>query len=193
MNCCGSKNKAYGLFALVTLSFLGLSACLEFRKEKLVSEAQVDASFASLRDNLLIPKCVSCHSGANSPHGIDLSTYSSIMHGPVFPPLVIPGKPEESSLYQSCETGSMPKGAPHLSAAMLGALREWIRNGAKEFDDPNPSPSSTPTEPGDEPGENDEPGTEPGDDEPGSEEGDGREEESGASDTADETDGPGGK
>lgn len=135
---------------LVVLSLV-VSSCLEFKNEKQLSQADIQASFASLNRSLFVPKCLSCHSGPNSPHGVDVSSYNSIVNSPMFPPLIIPGNPEKSSLYQACASGVMPKGAPHLPDAYMQALYQWIKNGAKENeDDPNPTPSVTPspTEPG---------------------------------------------
>ncbi len=132
-----------------------LSAC-QFRIEKTqaLSRIALTSSFRSLQQNVFTPKCVECHSGSNSPHGIDLSNYQKIVNSPLFPPLVIPGNPEGSSLYEVCASGEMPKGAQHLSSEELKALYDWIKNGAKETEDPpspNPSPTPSPTPTGEPP------------------------------------------
>jgi hypothetical protein len=136
-----------------------LTSCnLEFRKEKEGStvQAQVNADFSSIQQNLVNSKCIRCHSGPGSPHGVDLSSYDTIVNSGLFPPLIVPGSPESSSLYTSIAAGRMPKGGPKLSESTVGALYEWIKNGAKEIEDPStPSPSPTPGgEPPDEPGGN---------------------------------------
>lgn len=76
------------------------------------------------------------------------------MNSPVFPPLVLPGNPEGSGLYTTVAGGRMPKDNPALSKMEIDAIYTWIKNGAKEFEDqPLPSPTPTPGEPGCEPGE----------------------------------------
>jgi hypothetical protein len=81
---------------------------------------------------------------------INLTSYSSLMNSQMFPPLIIPGDPEHSSLYTTCLKGAMPKNDSRLSASALSALYTWIKNGAVENEEtPIPHPSATPTgEPG---------------------------------------------
>lgn len=156
------------------LILASLAACsFEFRKEKNggMVQAQVDADYKSIKQNLVNPQCLRCHLGPGSPHGVDLSSYDTILNSGVFPPLVVPGSPERSSLYISVSAGRMPKDRPRLSESAIGALYEWIKNGAKEIEDASPLPSPIPDEPGDEPA--DERGGEPRD-EPGSSSGEPR-------------------
>jgi hypothetical protein len=141
------------LAGALTLSLV-LPACLNFKNEKAASnQVPMQPTYASLRQNLFKAQCITCHNGPSSPHGIDLSSYQSILHGNVFPPLVIPGSPERSSLYKSCDTGQMPKNGSRLHDATMSALYQWIKNGAKETEDtrvgtPTPTPSPH-GEPGD--------------------------------------------
>lgn len=115
------------------------------------------ATYASIREKILVPKCIDCHSGPNSPHGLDLSSYSKVLDQSHFPPLVVPGKPEQSSLYSSVSSGKMPKNSASLSSEELDAISTWIKNGARENEDqPAPVPSPTPTG---EPGGDDGPGS----------------------------------
>jgi uncharacterized membrane protein len=134
---------------------LFMSACLEFKVDKVQKQLALQASFASLKQNVFTPKCASCHVGANAPHGIDLTSYQNIVNSPIFPPLVVAGNPEGSSLFQSCSSGKMPKNSAHLTSTEMKALYDWIKNGAKEDDNetPGPVPSAHPTEPGGEPAE----------------------------------------
>ncbi|HEX4925239.1 MAG TPA: c-type cytochrome domain-containing protein [Bdellovibrionales bacterium] len=92
------------------------------------------SSYESIRQNILLPKCIECHNrGAESPHGIDLTTYENVLDQTNFPPLVTPGVPEESSLYVSVAPGgSMPKKGPRLTDSELQAVYDWIKNGAKK-------------------------------------------------------------
>ncbi|MDZ4663178.1 MAG: c-type cytochrome domain-containing protein [Pseudomonadota bacterium] len=123
----------------------------------------VEPRFKSITENIFVSKCVHCHGPQKSEKGIDLSSYEKIFSGAVFPPLIIPGNPEKSSLYKSVAEGKMPKNEPSLNKKELKAIYKWIKNGAKkeETPDSDPLPLPSPTEP-----ETDEPGT--GTDEPGS-------------------------
>lgn len=137
------------VFFQITLAMtLLLSGCLAFRIEKNPTAAK--PTFESLNRAIFSTKCASCHSGTNPPHGINLTSYKMIMDSAVFPPLVIPGKPEQSAIYQSCISGQMPKYAAKLSASELSALYFWIKNGATEVESEvsPPTPSPTPSEPG---------------------------------------------
>ena len=40
--------------------------------------------------------------------------------------MIVPGKPDESLLYQKVRSGSMPAGKPHLSDKELATLKSWI-------------------------------------------------------------------
>lgn len=90
-------------------------------------------TFESLNRKIIETRCVECHSGSKTPHGIDLSTYEKIMYGNVFPPLVVPGEPMRSSLYTSVVDNSMPKNRKPLSTIEKKALFDWIKKGALKF------------------------------------------------------------
>lgn len=147
-----AKSASYGLMTrfaipLIVISPLIFSAC-NFRIEKThdLDRVALTASFRSVRQNIFVPKCVECHSGSNAPHGIDLSSYQRIVNSSLFPPLVIPGNPESSSLYSACASGDMPKNASRLSSAELKVIYDWIKNGASESEDsPTPHPSVSPS------------------------------------------------
>ena len=135
-----------------------LSSC-SFKEMKDVPAATTDVqpTYKSLQANVFAPKCTSCHSGSGAPHGIVCSTYNNLLHNGMFPPLIIPGNPDASSLYQIVASGSMPKDQASLSQKSLSALYTWIKNGAKETEDapgttptpsPTPDPNCTPGEPG---------------------------------------------
>ena len=91
----------------------------------------VQPSFESLNEKVFTPKCLSCHNSPASPDGVDVSSYEKIMNNNLFPPLIVAGKPKESSLYTSCENKSMPQGGPPLSEVELKAFHDWILAGAK--------------------------------------------------------------
>jgi hypothetical protein len=90
-------------------------------------------TFSSIQANIFQPRCISCHGTGRTESNINLETYdslqaSSISHGH---PLVIAGDPSGSHLLGAVESGAMPQDGPRLSDAEIGAIREWITNGAK--------------------------------------------------------------
>ena len=47
------------------------------------------------------------------------------------PTLVLAGDPQNSALYLSVQSGSMPRGGLPLSPAELKLIYDWIQNGAR--------------------------------------------------------------
>lgn len=93
----------------------------------------VQPTFASLQTGVFQPRCISCHGPARTEAGLNLSTYDSLQasnatHGH---PVIVPGNPEESHLFQMVQSGQMPQGGPKLNDAEIAAIRAWIQNGAK--------------------------------------------------------------
>jgi uncharacterized membrane protein len=143
----------------ITLLLVFLSSCTSLesqhtedpRGREIEGGNDKNSAFALVYKGIISSKCVSCHSGAEAPHGIDLTTYEKIIDAVVFPPLVKPYFPEESSLYLSVKNGSMPKKGPKLSDVEIKMFYDWIKAGAKQFDDfpenrksPDPTPTTSP-------------------------------------------------
>ncbi|MCB0366271.1 MAG: Ig-like domain-containing protein [Bdellovibrionaceae bacterium] len=85
-------------------------------------------SYTWISQNILVPKCLSCHSASTHYKGVDYSTYAkTISTGGV-----VSGNPGASKLYTTCQNGSMPKNSGKLSSDQLNALSTWIINGAKQ-------------------------------------------------------------
>lgn len=115
------------------------------------AEPSTDATLSQVRDTLLVSTCQfsSCHSGTNAAVGLDLAAadlHAELLDHTVTAdtdlPLVDPGNPEGSWLYQvvsRCQPEDaagnavphMPLNAPRLSdPGLVAALREWIAAGA---------------------------------------------------------------
>lgn len=86
--------------------------------------------FASVKSSILGPQCVQCHAWANSEDEIRRR--------------VMPGEPEQSSLYQYVADGRMPQGGPELDTAQLEIIRDYI-NSLVDVPTPVPTPTPTPT------------------------------------------------
>jgi mono/diheme cytochrome c family protein len=76
-------------------------------------------------------KCVRCHGGKHTRADLDLRTLGGPLKGGESGPAVVPGKPQESLLFEKVHSGSMPPGKKdRLSEADLEILRRWITAGA---------------------------------------------------------------
>lgn len=90
-----------------------------------------EVNYENLHKYILKPKCISCHSGETPDGDVGLSSYDEILNHPFYY-VVVPGYPEESSLYQSVKDDSMPPEGRLLSQEEKNFLKKWIElNGPK--------------------------------------------------------------
>jgi uncharacterized membrane protein len=86
-------------------------------------------TFKSISENILQPKCVTCHRPGGREPGIRYDSYSAtISRG-----RVVAGKASESEMYQEIAKGSMPPakdGYPPLTIVEVDVIRQWINAGA---------------------------------------------------------------
>ena len=62
---------------------------------------------------------------------LNVGAYEALMKGGESGPVVVPGKPDESRLYQLIQEGKMPMGKQRLAEKDIAAIRAWIENGAR--------------------------------------------------------------
>jgi len=83
-------------------------------------------------------RCVTCHGKSRQKGGLDLRTIESRLAGGKSGPALVPGKPEESLLYQRIAAQEMPP--PEMlfdnnvrppSAGEVETIRRWIEQGAR--------------------------------------------------------------
>ena len=85
-------------------------------------------------------RCVDCHQSGGVGYeksGLDLGTYAGVMKGTKFGSMVTPGSPDTSNLvwlldWKGSPETRMPHGKTKLSICDRDAIREWIRQGAKD-------------------------------------------------------------
>ena len=85
-------------------------------------------------------RCVDCHQSGGVGYeksGLDLRTYAGVMKGTKFGSMVTPGNPDTSNLvwlldWKGSPETRMPHGKTKLSICDRDAIREWIRQGAKD-------------------------------------------------------------
>ena len=59
--------------------------------------------------------CTGCHGADTRIKEMNLSTLEGVMKGSESGPVIAPGKPDESRLYQMVRDGKMPPGKTHLT------------------------------------------------------------------------------
>ena len=84
---------------------------------------------------ILARRCLDCHSGSDPKGKLDLSKKSAALAGGKSGPAVMPGKPDDSALWERVESNEMPPKAP-LPEAERAVLRDWIAGGASWGTDP---------------------------------------------------------
>lgn len=85
-------------------------------------------------------RCIDCHQPGGVGYeksGLDLRTYAGVMKGTKFGAMVTPGSPDTSNLvwlldWKASPEIRMPHGKSKLSTCDRDAIREWIRQGAKD-------------------------------------------------------------
>src|SRR5437879_3535694 len=85
-------------------------------------------SFETDVQPVLTAKCTVCHGPDTRVKEMNLSTLDGVMKGSESGPVIVPGKPDESKLYQMVRDGKMPPGKTHLSEQTLASIRSWIES-----------------------------------------------------------------
>ena len=79
--------------------------------------------------NVIIDKCLTCHSGEKPKGGLDLTRRSSALKGGKSGVAIVPSKPDESPLLEKVIEGEMPPKSP-LSQETIATIRDWLTAGA---------------------------------------------------------------
>jgi mono/diheme cytochrome c family protein len=92
------------------------------------SDPSVKATFSYIQQNILVPKCLPCHSPGGRRPQTDYSNYSTTLSTGK----VTAGDAQASQLYTQCFSQAMPINGAVLNASELNGLRDWINAGALE-------------------------------------------------------------
>lgn len=116
-----------GVAALVILTYLGNGLATGGVANVVVARPTFSGNIAPIFQ----AQCAICHSGANPTGGLDLTSYQSAAKLHIW----IPGKPQESLLYQKL-TGAippqMPLDATPLPPGAIQTIANWIKEGAPD-------------------------------------------------------------
>ena len=83
---------------------------------------------------LLKARCLKCHSPLKSKGKLNLSSPRSLARGGSSGPVIVPGNPDESTLWDLVSNDEMPpKPEEPLSADEKSLLRRWIEQGARDL------------------------------------------------------------
>ena len=86
---------------------------------------------------LKVNTCLGCHGSSLKIKDLNLSTFEGVRKGSETGAVVVPGKPDESRLFQMVHDGKMPPGGKiRLSDGDLAVIRSWIESGAKSESQP---------------------------------------------------------
>src|SRR5262249_23538058 len=79
---------------------------------------------------ILQNNCVPCHGDKVRMKDLNVGSYEALMKGSESGSVIVPGKPDESRLYQLIQEGKMPMGKPRLPEKDIAVIRSWIEDGA---------------------------------------------------------------
>jgi mono/diheme cytochrome c family protein len=127
--------RLFALLAAVTLFFAGIPA--QSSESQQSTGQRGTLIFETDVHPLLQSKCLRCHGDKTRKADLNLSTRAGILKGSESGPVIVPGKPAESLLYEMVHAGNMPPGKKDaLSAAEIDLIRRWIEAGARFRADP---------------------------------------------------------
>lgn len=109
-----------------------IGVCCAFSPIESSGESSGEPTSAEHFDRIVAPifsgRCLECHSGPEPEGGLDLGSRSRAYAGGESGPSIIPGKPEESPLWEKLEQDEMPPKHP-LPAREKAILKRWIEAG----------------------------------------------------------------
>src|SRR5262245_20968713 len=137
-NRMGARPTKTSRFAgLLALGFGVMASCLDLIGAESGTAKLTDlrglALFTQQVRPILESKCVECHGGKATKHGLDLTTREGLLHGGDGGPAIVPGKPSESLLYRRiihADEPGMPYKREKLSADQIARIGDWINAGA---------------------------------------------------------------
>lgn len=79
---------------------------------------------------VLVNHCFECHDASTREGGLDLSRLEAVFRGGDSGKVLIPGQPEQSTLWTRVHAGEMPVNRDPLTSDEREVLRKWIADGA---------------------------------------------------------------
>jgi len=89
---------------------------------------------------ILAQKCIACHNEQKAKGNFQVHSFQALTKRAKGEPVLVPGKPDDSELYQllvtTDEDSRMPQNDDRLPPAQIALIKQWIQEGAK-FDGPD--------------------------------------------------------
>lgn len=135
------------LVTLVCILSVSLASAQDKDGGKPIEPEKVDlgrpVSFAMDIADILDINCIACHNDAITESKLSLENAAAMLKGGKRGPAIVPGKPDESLLYQVASRQKAPHMPPlpnkveaaALTPKELGVLRLWIEEGARGAED----------------------------------------------------------
>ncbi len=135
-----NKKPLFGVGVVLTMTLTVGGTIILAGHPSSVCAANVVVSFNDDVLPIFKGRCIDCHQPGGEGYekrGLDLRTYAGVMKGTTFGAMVTPGNPETSNLawlldWKASPEIRMPHGKKKLSICDRDAIREWIRQGAKD-------------------------------------------------------------
>jgi uncharacterized membrane protein len=95
---------------------------------------RLEPTYSSIRANILVPKCITCHQPGEDAKNIPLLTRDDLLNSPH--EIVLPGNPDESGIIVVTQPGARDKmpppesGMSPLTQEEIAVIKDWITNGA---------------------------------------------------------------
>ncbi|MDE2681780.1 MAG: hypothetical protein OSB29_10540 [Verrucomicrobiota bacterium] len=99
--------------------------------KKASPDGESSLGFARDIKGVLSKFCFECHGVEHQEAKLDLRTVESILAGGESGAAIVPGKPEESILFEMIHDGHMPPEGKLPGAADIERIRQWIVSGAQ--------------------------------------------------------------
>ncbi len=120
------------LIALAAVAASSLTVAAARAGEDPAPSSAPAPSFETDIQPLLRRSCSRCHGEKNRKADLDVGAAATLKKGGESGPAIVPGKPEESLLYEKIHEGAMPPDEKdRLSDAEIALIRRWIVGGAK--------------------------------------------------------------
>jgi len=114
-----------------TLAWMVLTGSMASAGEEPGQGGDFDAQVAPI----LVRRCLDCHSGPDPKGKLDLSNRATALKGGKHGSAIVPGKIDESRLWERVASDEMPPKSP-LPAPEKAVIRRWIGAGARWGTDP---------------------------------------------------------
>ena len=99
--------------------------------KKASSDGESPLGFARDIKGIMARYCFECHGVKNKEAELDLRTVESILAGGESGPAIVPGKPDESILFEMIHDEQMPPEGKMPGTDDIERVRQWIASGAK--------------------------------------------------------------